>query len=88
MGKFAIRPRRYYDRCDAIDDVLIAYMEKGGVIDQGLNPNSKYSLLQWAVEEIRRLREVCGEKPPEKRTRIIVGPRPVAESKPITIEEA
>ena len=88
MGnKFVIRPRRYRDPLDAINDALEHARAKGVVIDVGLNPNGKYSLLVWARNEIIRLREKAGEWPPEQRSKIVPGPRPVAESKPITVEE-
>lgn len=86
--RFAIKPRRYYDQNEAIADKVRAYLEAGHTIDMGLDPNSKMSLLCWAHGEIERLRKICGEKPVDKRAKIVVGPRPKAESKPITTEES
>lgn len=87
MGRFAIRPRRYHDQLDAIEDKILNYLEAGHTIDRGLNPNSVYSLLQFAHEEITRLRELAGVPKPERKSRLITGPRPVAESKPVKAEE-
>lgn len=87
MSRFAIRPRRWYDRLDAIEDKLLNYLEKGGVIDQGANPNGKQELLQWAFEEITRLREKCGEAKPAKPSKLIPGPRPVATPTPVKLED-
>ena len=85
--RFAIKPRRYYDQNEAIADKVRAYLEAGHTIDLGLDPNSKMSLLLWAHDEIERLRKKCGEKPADRRTKIVVGPRPVAVSKPVIMEE-
>lgn len=86
MANFAIRPRRYWDPLDAIRDKLLDHEEKGHVIDIGKNPNGKIELLAWSLMEIQRLRDKCGEKPPERNTRVMPGPRPVGESKPIIVE--
>lgn len=87
MPNFAIRPRRYRDRLDAIKDVLHHAQAGGKVIDVGLNPNSKYSLLVWAYDEIIRLREKCGETPPDgPRSKFLRGPRVMGESRPVKIE--
>jgi hypothetical protein len=57
MAKFAIRPRRYADPLDAIRAHLDEYARKGYVVDRKRNPNGKYELLSWCVEEVTRLRE-------------------------------
>lgn len=87
MPGFAIRPRRYADQLDAIRSALVNARESGVEIDIGRNPNGKYSLLAWAAMEIERLREKCGEKPPVRRTKLIVGPRPIAESRVVRVVE-
>lgn len=86
MPRFAINPRRYYDQNEAIADKVRAYLEAGHALDIGRNPNGKMELLAWANMEIERLRKICGEVPPAKRTKVIVGPRPKAESKMVSTE--
>jgi hypothetical protein len=87
MTAFKIRPRRYIDQLDAIEDVLQNAIAKGVAVDIGKNPNSRYSLLYWAKEEILRLRAKCGEVKPVRLTKLVPGPRPVAESKPLIVSE-
>lgn len=85
--KFAIRPRRYADKLDAIWDILSDAQDKGIEIDIARNPNGKLSLLAWCHMEITRLREKAGEAAPVRKTKIITGPRPVAEPVPVRMEE-
>jgi len=86
MPRFAIKPRRWHDMLDAIMDKIENYERDGHALDIGKNPNGRMELLAWAHMEITRLRDKCGEQKPVRKTRLVVGPRPVAESNPITIE--
>lgn len=84
---FVIRPRRYADKLDAIKDILEKAVDNEKVIDIDRNPNGKYSLLFWAVEEITRLRLKCGETITPRPTKLLPGRRPVAESNVLRKEE-
>lgn len=83
---FVIRPRRYADKLDAIKDMLENAVDDDKIIDIGRNPNGKWALLFYAVEEITRLRLKCGEAIAPRATKLLPGRRPVAESNVLKIE--
>lgn len=86
MPGFAIHPRRYHDQLDAIEDVLeTQIVVKKRLVDPGRNPQGKLELLLWAAAEIRRLRVKCNEPEINRRSKLIVGPRPKAESAPVEV---